>query len=73
MEENAPNRSRHMKLIGCPGCGQAAEMDFNLCRISGDLYVWFEGLCKECQHKMADPMPIVRAELSEEVKKVLSN
>ena len=48
-------------------------MDLKMNRIEGDLYVWFEGLCGECQHKVADPMPIVRAELNDVAKRILAN
>jgi len=73
MEENALNKTRYTKYIGCPGCDQPMEMTLNLCQIEGDLYVWYEGLCDGCRHKVADPMPIVRAELNEVARKIMSN
>ena len=73
MEENTTNKSGYTKHIGCPGCGQSLEMGLKLCRIEGDVYMWYEGLCGECRHKVADPMPIVSAELNSEAWKILSN
>lgn len=63
MEENAAEKTRHMKYVPCPGCEQPMALDLQLRRMEDDLYVWFEGLCADCRHKVVDPMPLLRAEL----------
>ncbi len=73
MEENATNKTGYTKDIGCPGCGQPLGMELKMQRIEDDLYMWYEGLCGECRHKVADPMPLVRAEPPDEAWKILSN
>ncbi|MFO8100608.1 MAG: hypothetical protein R6U37_00350 [Dehalococcoidia bacterium] len=73
MEKNADKRTEYQKQIVCPGCGQPITLDLQLSRIDGDLYIWFEGLCPKCRHKVVDPMPISRIELNEAVRHILSN
>ena len=73
MEENAAEKTRYTKYVGCPGCGQQLGLDLKLSRINEDLYIWFEGLCTDCQHKVVDPMPILRAELNDVARQILSN
>jgi len=73
MEENAAEKTRHTKYVGCPGCGQPLALGLQLSRIDEALYVWFEGLCADCQHKVVDPMPILRAELNDVARQILSN
>ena len=73
MEENAAEKIRYTKYAGCPGCDHPISLDLQLSRIDESLYVWFEGLCADCQHKVVDPMPILRAELNDAAKKILSN
>jgi len=73
MEENAAEKTRYTKYIGCPGCAKPLTLDLQLSRIDEGLYVWFEGLCANYQHKVVDPMPILRAELNDVAKKILAN
>ena len=73
MEDNAAGKTRYTKYAGCPGCGQQLALDLQMYRIDEGLYVWFEGLCADCQHKVVDPMPILRAELNDVAKKILAN
>ena len=72
MEENATEKTK-MKYIGCPSCGQLRELELQLNRIDGDLYVWFEGLCPDCQHKLVDPMPLQIVQLNDSMKQMISN
>ncbi len=73
MDENTAKNTGYTKYIGCPGCGQPTALDLQLNHIDEDLYIWFEGLCADCQHKVVDPMPILKAELNEVARKILSN
>jgi|GEM_PF-1079330 hypothetical protein len=73
MEENAAEKTRYNKDIRCPGCGEPLSLDLQLTRVEGELYMWFEGLCSDCLHKIVDPMTRRRAELSEEAWKILAN
>ena len=73
MEENAAEKTRMMKYIGCPSCGQPRELELQMNRIEGNLYVWFEGLCSDCQHKLVDPMPLQVIQLNDSMKQMISN
>ena len=73
MEENAAEETRYMKNVPCPGCGHPMTLDLQLCRMEDNLYVWFEGLCADCRHKVVDPMPILRAELNDVVRQIMAN
>ena len=73
MEEERAEKTKYMKQVGCPGCGKPLALELMLSRMNGDLYAWFEGLCTDCCHKAVDPMPKLRAELSEIDKKIMSN
>lgn len=74
MEENAAEKTRYiMKYIPCPGCGQPMTLGLQLNRMDDNLYVWFEGLCNDCRHKVVDPMPILRAELNDVARQIMAN
>ncbi len=73
MEENAAEKTKYMEHVVCPGCGQQLELELQMSLIDECLYVWFEGICVDCQHKLVDPMPIVRADLNEAARKIIAN
>ena len=73
MEENAAEKTRYNRYVGCPGCGKPISLDLQLSRIDSEVYMWFEGLCPECLHKVVDPMARARAELNEQAWKILAN
>ncbi|MBM3133151.1 MAG: hypothetical protein FJZ95_09000 [Chloroflexi bacterium] len=57
MEEHATGKTRYLKFVGCPACGKQLTLELQLSKIGGDLYVWFEGMCGDCCHKIVDPLP----------------
>jgi len=73
MEEHAAKQTRYAKNVPCPGCGQLLEMELVFSLIEGELYAWYEGLCKDCLHKVVDPLPKLKTELTETGWKILSN
>ncbi|MDY6910914.1 MAG: hypothetical protein SVM79_00930 [Chloroflexota bacterium] len=74
MEEHAAKQTNHTKhVVPCPGCGQTLALDLNLSLIEGKLYMWFEGLCGECHHKIVDPLPRVGVAIDEMYKRMMSN
>jgi len=57
MEENKTGMTRHVEFVPCPACGRTLELELDHCLKDGDLYLWFEGVCKDCCHKVVDPLP----------------
>lgn len=73
MEEDEIEKTTYSKDITCPGCGQSLSLHLSLSKIKGDIYVWFEGLCNTCCHKIVDPLPKVRVELNDMLRQIISN
>ena len=73
MEDNIAKENRYTKYIQCPGCAQPLELGLQLVRMDDDLYIWYEGLCSDCCHKVVDPMPILRAEFSDSARIIMAN
>lgn len=73
MEDHTAKQTNHTEQVPCPGCGRILALDLNLSFIEEKLYVWFEGLCGECCHKVVDPLPKLRVELNDVVRQIISN
>ena len=73
MEEDELEKTTFSKDITCPGCGKSLSLGLMLSKIEGALYVWFEGLCKTCCHKVVDPLPKIRVELNDVLRQIISN
>ncbi|MFO8009960.1 MAG: hypothetical protein R6U89_04010 [Dehalococcoidia bacterium] len=72
-EENSARETLHRENVMCPGCGRTLRLDMCLSRMEGILYIWFEGLCPDCCHKIVDPMPRAMVNVDEHLWKLISN
>ncbi len=56
MDENATGMTKYVELATCPACGRTLELELQFTLEGGSLYSWFEGGCRDCCHKVVDPL-----------------
>lgn len=73
MDENATGMTKPIEFVACPACGRTLELELQLSLREGDLYLWFEGDCRDCRHRVVDPLPRTDFDTLEMVGRIVLN